>query len=99
MSMAYEPMKKKSFLTRMKVAKSINAYMLQETHLEGNFIKILPMGRFLIHHGPDMQPHQGAKEGIAIILSPEMMENWKRGRSIIWHGGTTIRETTRLLYV
>ena len=65
------------------VAKSIDAYMLQEMHLESNFIKILPTGHFLIHHGPNMQPHQGAKGGIAIILSPEMVENWKKGGSII----------------
>jgi len=32
-----------------------------------------------------------------IILSPEMVENWKRGRSIIQYGGTTIGKTTRLL--
>jgi len=64
----------------MMVAKTIDAYMLQEMHLEGNFIKILPLGHFLIHHGPNMQPHQ---RSIAIILLPEMVENWKRGANII----------------
>ena len=54
--MAYEPMKKNS---RMMEAKSNDTYMLQETPLEGNFIKILPRGHFLIHHQPIMQPCQG----------------------------------------
>ena len=80
----------------MMVAKSIDAYMLQEMHLEGNFTKILPSGHFLIHHGPDTQPRQGAKGGIAIILSPETAVNWKRGRSVTHYGGTTIGGTTRL---
>ena len=74
-------------------------YMLQEMHLEGNFIKTLPTGHFLIHHGPNMQSCQDAKGGIVIILSPEMAENLKRGGSIIQHGGTTFSKTTRLLSI
>jgi len=67
-------MKKKEILTIGMVAKSINAYMLHEMHLDGNFIKIHPTGH-LIPHGPDMQPCQGAKGRIAIIFLPKMAEN------------------------
>ena len=58
-------------------SKLIDAFMIQETHLEGDFVKILPKGQLFIHHGPNVQPHQGAKRGVMIILSPEMGTNWK----------------------
>ena len=38
--------------------------MIQETHQEVNYTKILPKGPFMIQHGPSLQPHQGAK-GVA----------------------------------
>jgi len=63
-------------------SKSIDAYALQETHLPGDFIMYLPKGQLMIHHGPKFQPNKGVKGGIAIILSPEMTESWKRGGSI-----------------
>jgi len=63
-------------------SKSINAYILQETHLKGSFITYLPKGQLMIHHGLESQPKQGAKGGIAIILSPEMAENWIKNESI-----------------
>ena len=53
----------------------------------------------MIYHGPKSQPNQGAKGGVAIILSPEMMESWKRGGSIIRWGGETPGEFTRLVSV
>ena len=56
--------------------KSIDAYMLQETHLEGDFITYLQKGQLVINHGPESQPKQSTKEGIAIIVSPVMAENW-----------------------
>ena len=77
--------------------KAIDVYMLQETHLAGDFTSILPKGQLMIHHGPESQPTHGAKGGVAIILSPEMTENWKRGGSIIRRGGLLAGETTRLL--
>ena len=55
--------------------KNIDAFMIQETHLEGNYIKILPRDFMMIHHGPESQPCRGAKGGVAIILSPGMSEN------------------------
>jgi len=80
-------------------SKSIDACMLQETHLPGDFIMYLPKGQPMIHHSPKSQPNQGAKGGIAIILCPKMMESWKRGGIIIRQGGETAGETTRLLSV
>jgi len=63
-------------------SKSIDAYMLQETHLQGDFIMYLPKRQLMIHHGPKSQPNQGANGGITIFLSPKMTKSWKRGGSI-----------------
>ena len=57
--------------------KAINAFMIQETYLKSNYIKILPRDFMMIHHGPTLQPHQGANGGVVIILSSEMSEKWK----------------------
>ena len=57
--------------------KKIDTFMIKETQLEGNYIKILPRKFMMIHHGPELQPHQGAKGSVAIILSPGMSKNWK----------------------
>jgi len=83
----------------MMESKSIDAFMIQEMHLKADFIKILPKGLLFIHHGPDVQPHQGAKGGIAIILSPEMWTNWRNRGSIIRKGGTTVGDMSRLLSI
>ena len=48
--------------------KKIGAFLIQEMHLEGDYMKQLPGGKILIHHGPETQPKQGAKGGVAIIL-------------------------------
>ena len=47
--------------------KKINAFLIQEMHLEGDYMKQLPGGKILIHHGPETQPKQGAKGRVAII--------------------------------
>jgi len=73
--------------------------MLQEIHFKGNFITYLPKGQLMIHHGPESQPKQGAKGGIAIILSPEMAKTWIKSRSIMRYGGDSISGTTKLLSV
>jgi len=48
--------------------KKIDAYILQETHLEGDYMKIMNNGFVMIHHGL-RQPKNGAKGGVAIIIS------------------------------
>ena len=53
----------------------------------------------MIHHGLESQPKQGAKEGITILLSPEMAKTWIKNRSIISYRGDSIGRTTRLLSV
>jgi len=35
------------------IKQNIQAYLIAETHLEGNFIKYLPKGQIIIHHGPE----------------------------------------------
>ena len=65
------------YLIRKMKEKDINAFMFQETHLEGDNIKILPREFMMIHHGPDPQPCQDLKGRVAIILSLGMSENWK----------------------
>jgi hypothetical protein len=56
---------------------NLDAYLLQETHLAGDFKKYLMFGYYLIHHGPEVQPTSGAKGGVAIILSPHLTTAWK----------------------
>jgi hypothetical protein len=41
---------KLEFLTRFMEEKNIDAFILTETHLEGDFQKILPRNQLLIHH-------------------------------------------------
>jgi len=79
--------------------KKINAFLIQEMHLEGDYMKQLPEGKILIHHGPEIQPSQGAKGRVAIILLAEMEEAWKRTGMKVRKGGTMIGKTTRLLGV
>ena len=74
-------------------AKSIDAYIVQEINLEGNFICVLPKGHQMIHHGPILQPCQGVKGGV----TPEMAENWKREGCIVRRGGPTVGGITRLM--
>ena len=43
----------------------LNPYIIQETHLTGDFERALPREMTMIHHGPDIQPSRGAKKGVA----------------------------------
>ena len=54
--------------------KKFDAYILQETHFEGDYTKILDNGYVMVHHGPTKQLRSGAKGGVAIILSREFDE-------------------------
>ena len=47
--------------------KNLEAYIIQETCLEGDFMKYFAGDKIMIHHGPSIQP-RGAREGAAIIL-------------------------------
>jgi hypothetical protein len=55
--------------------KRIDAYLIQETHLPGDLEKTISNIYYIIHHGPPTQPTNGAKGGVAIILSPELAPN------------------------
>jgi hypothetical protein len=79
--------------------KSIDAFILTETHLEGNFQSILPLNQLFICHGPEKQPTQGAKGGVGVILSPELAVYWERGKSNLTKGGLTAGGTTRFMSV
>ncbi len=68
-------------------------------HLEGDFQKILPRKQLFIHHGPEKQPHQGAKGGVGVILSPELANYWNNKKSKLLIGGTSVGETTRFMSV
>jgi hypothetical protein len=90
---------KLEFLTRLMEEKKIDAFILTETHLEGDFQKVLPRKQIFIHHGPETQPRQGAKGGIGIILSPELTKHWKNSKNKILLGGTSAGGTTRFMSV
>jgi hypothetical protein len=66
---------KLEFLTRFMDEKKIDAFILTETHLEGDFQKTLPRKQLFIHHGPENQPRQGAKGGVGVILSPALAKH------------------------
>jgi hypothetical protein len=55
---------------------NIDAYLIQETHLAGSFRKYLMFDYYLIHHDPEIQLANGAKGGVAIILSPNLATIW-----------------------
>ena len=92
---------KLEYIPRLMKKKNIDAYLIQETHLPGTFEKYIYDDYYLIHHGPDNQPANGAKGGIAIILSPELTVQWKlsgKSKKIIT-GGISTGETTRVLSI
>ncbi len=51
---------------------NLDAYLVQETQLAGDFRKTLIFDYYLIHHGPKIQTSNGAKGDVAIILSTEL---------------------------
>jgi len=64
---------KNEYITKF-MEKKFDAYILQETHFEGDYTKILDNGYVMVHHGPTKQLRSGAKGGVAIILSREFDE-------------------------
>ena len=93
---------KLEFIPRMMQQQNIDAYLIQETHLSGDFEKHLINDYYIIHHGPEKQPNSGAKGGVAIILSPQMALQWKtsnikENKKIV--GGISVGNTTRLLSI
>ncbi len=59
------------------------------------------MDHYFIHHGPESQPKNGAKGGVAIILSPELARQWKSSGNSkkLNRGGTSIGGTTRFFSI
>ena len=85
--------------TRITDSKNLDAYIIQETHLAGDYATILPQGNIFIHHGPKTQPLRGAKGGVAIVLSEELGTLWKKNGSKVLRGGPSIGATTRYMRV
>ena len=86
-------------ITRLMIDKNIQAYLIQETHLQGDFTQKISGRLTFIHHGPETQPTKGAKGGVGIILSREWTKGWTRGGNITRHGGNSAGNTTRLLSI
>jgi hypothetical protein len=42
----------------MNGGEKMDAFVLTETHLEGDFKNILPRNQLFIHYGPEKQPFQ-----------------------------------------
>jgi hypothetical protein len=92
---------KLEYIPRFMRDNNIDAYLIQETHLPGDFEKILLLDYYLIHHGPEHQPASGAKGGVAIILSADLAVQWKTSGTAkkIIRGGPSIGNTTRALSI
>ena len=92
---------KLEFIPRIMKKKNIDAYLIQETHLAGNFEKVLIDDYYIIHHGPESQPTNGKRGGVAIILSPNLHLQWRTSGKAkkILRGGPSIGETTRFLSI
>ena len=60
--------------------RSISAYCLQETWLNGDFIKEIN-GYTVFHHGLKEQTCSRGQKGVAIILSPELSKFYNLSRS------------------
>jgi hypothetical protein len=58
-------------IPRIMRSNNLDEYIVQETHLALGFEKYLAFDYYNIHHGPESQPSNGAKGGVAIMLSPE----------------------------
>jgi hypothetical protein len=85
-------------IVRLMHTKDIDCYLIQETHRAGNFTQTLKGGYTFIHHGPEEQPLSGTKGGVAIVLSKEFSDMWRKGGSKIKYG-TLHGGTARLLRV
>ena len=81
---------KLEWITRIMDSKNLDAYIIQETHLLGDYTTTLPKGNILIHHGPETQPTRGAKGGVGIILSKDLVYLGIKSQSKIIHGETLI---------
>jgi hypothetical protein len=92
---------KLEYIPRIMKNNNLDAYLIQETHLAGDFDKYLMFDYYLIHHGPEVQPANGAKGGVAIILTPDLTTIWKasgKAKKCI-KGGLSIGNTTRFLSI
>ena len=89
---------KEEYLVRIMETRKLDAYIIQEMHLAGDYIKIIGEKKYyMIHHGPEEQPRSGAKGGVTIVLSEEMANHWIKGESKIKYGGIMAGKMTRLL--
>ena len=85
------------YIMKWMEEKNIDAYILQETHLERDYTKTLNNRYLMVYHGPIKQPRSGAKGRVAIILSREFDEVWRRTGNTLWLGGISAGNTARLM--
>ena len=79
--------------------KKIDAYILQETHLEGDYTKTMNNCFLIIHHSPPRQPKNGAKGGVVIIMSKKFDKEWRKAGNKTRLGGVAAGNTTRVLAI
>ena len=53
---------KLEYILHTMIKQNIQAYLIAEPHLESNFIKYLPKGQIMIHHGPENNQNKEQKE-------------------------------------
>jgi hypothetical protein len=64
-------------IPRIMKLNNLDANLIQETHLAGDFKKHIMFDYYIINHGSETQPSKGAKGGVAVILSPDLANVWK----------------------
>jgi len=65
--------------------------------LERDYTKTLNNRYLMVYHGPIKQPRSGAKGRVAIILSREFDEVWRRTGNTLQLGGMSAVNITRLM--
>ena len=70
---------KLEYIMRLMTKKKLDAYIIQETHLEGDYVKYVAGDKIMVQNGLLIQPRGGA----AIILLNNLTEGWKKGEQII----------------
>jgi len=66
---------KLEILTRVLLEQHIDVYLIQETWLTGDWIRIIN-GVTVIHHGPDTPTSRRGSGGVAILLSQSATKAW-----------------------
>jgi len=71
---------KLDIITGMMIARGIDAYLLQETWLEGTFTKEVN-GFLFLHHGLPTRDCPRGRRGVGIVLSPRLRDAYEKNGS------------------